>query len=189
MATLVTDYNELASKVKPGDVVAVKATGFYRFLLELGCMGPYGHVGIVDIISTGDGTQRPFLIQENPGGGAIVPFDFYCEDELDICRYHSNTLDLETSVPYNALFQLQYLPCYNYSEILDLVWLGVRRRVAKIFGKTLPTMPVLKPTKGQICSVFVTNALYASGVYLTNTVYPSAVVEALNSTVINYKPN
>jgi len=189
MTVQVTDYNDLANKVKPGDIVAVKATGFYKFLLDLGCMGPYGHVGIIDVIATGDGTQRPFLIQENPGGGAIVPFDFYCEDELTICRYNTTRVDLETIIPYNALFQLQYLPCYNYSEILDLVWLGVRRRFAKIFGKPLPVLPVLKPTKGQICSVFVTNALYASGVYLTNTMWPSAIVEALNSSIIDYKPN
>ena len=183
---VISNYKEVEQFVKSGDIIAVKATGIYKFLLGAGLLGSYGHIAIIDRIDANG--VRPYVIQEDPGGGSIVPLDFYCNDTFDIIRLASPMTDYEVVIPQNAIIKLQSMPDYNYSEIAELVLLGLRRRWAKIRNKPLPTLPVLNPKNGQICSVFVSNVLYASGVYLQNTMYPSAVVDALKGSVTNYIP-
>jgi hypothetical protein len=185
----VMTYDTLRAAVCNGDTVAVHARGVYGAALALGAMGPHGHVGIVRRVVI-DGTERVFVIEENPGGGRYTPLSHYQHSQLDIYSAPAGTDGHAASA--HAVHMLDGLAEYDFADIARLAKWGAVRALARWFDDHLPMPPetdVTEGSQGVICSALVTAAYKRAGwVPAGPCGWPSALTLQLGAPRITYHP-
>lgn len=184
-----TQYDFLRDLVQDGDTLAPLAKGIYGAALNLGVMGPYGHVGIVRRITV-DGIERVMVIEENPGGGRYTPLSHYKHTELDIYRAPAGVDGREASSA--AVHMLDGLADYDFKDILRLARWGFVRLGARLFDDAMPEpheTDVKEGSQGVICSALVTSAYKRAGWIPPGPCgWPSALCSRLGPVAVSYRP-
>jgi hypothetical protein len=184
------NYFALRDQARNGDTVAVRASGIYGAALNLGVMGPYGHVGIVRRVTI-EGTERVFVIEENPGGGRYTPLSHYKNSRIDIFSAPEGVDGHAASG--HAVQMLDGLADYDFKDILRLARWGFVRLGARLFDDHMPQAverDVSDGSKGVICSALVTSSYKRAGWVPPGPCgWPSALCEHLGPPRIAYSPN
>lgn len=189
MSAGAVSYEALRAEVRNGDTVALHSGGVYGFALNLGVMGPYGHVGIIRRVTI-DGVERVFVIEENPGGGRYTPLSHYRHSHIDIFSAPGGVDGHVASS--HAVQMLDGLAGYDFKDIWRLFRWGLVRLAARLFDDPMPQAverDVSDESKGVICSALVTSAYKRAGWIPPGPCgWPSALVEHLGPARITYKP-